>query len=294
MKTLKYIIAAVFVVTADAHAQLNPMGSSYFQNQYLVNPAMAGVRQGWETGGSYKAQWTAIDGSPSMQALTLAYGTPDHKVGFGLNLYNESAGVIRRIGLKATYAYHLPLNDHFSYIDFGLSGGFMDEWIDFSKVVAELDDHSLQQFNERKLYIDGDFGMIFRNQQLTVQGSLPNLKRFLNRDIRRNITDYSLYMGALSYQFFDQGGVISSIEPKVIYRGVDHYKDIIDLGAQIRFWEDRLLVSGMYHSTNSVTMGVGTLYQNQLSILCLYTTGTTDLGKYSNGEFEIALRYQFR
>ncbi|SHM43928.1 Protein of unknown function [Chryseobacterium polytrichastri] len=79
-----------------------------------------------------------------------------------------------------------------------------------------------------------------------------------------------------------------------MYRGVENYKDIIDLGAQFQCWDDQFFMNAMYHSTHSVTLGVGTWYQKQLRILCLYSTGTSDLRKYSNGEFEIALQYQLR
>lgn len=295
MKTLQFLSAIIIIIqSGNVFAQLNPIGSSYFQNQYLNNPAMAGVKQGFELGGSYRALWTAIDGAPSVQALTFTYGSFDNKIGLGFNFYNENAGAFRRAGIKGTYAFHLPLNNNSAYIDFGLSGGIMNEWIDWHKVVADSDDQSLQNFNSRKPYVDGDFGVAYRDEYLTLQGNIPNLKRFLNRDLWRNSIDRFLFMASMSHKFYNQGGIITSIEPKAVYRGIYAYKDIFDLGAQIKFWENKLMLSGLYHSTNSMSVGVGTLYQDQLSILCFYTTGTADLGKYSNGEFEISLHYQFR
>ncbi|MCZ4243525.1 PorP/SprF family type IX secretion system membrane protein [Pedobacter punctiformis] len=295
MKKTKYIMIAIgILLMSKTYGQLNPMGSMYYQNQYLANPAMAGVEQGWELNGSYKAQWTAINGAPSMQAVTAAYGAPNKNVGIGINFYNESAGVIRRTSIKGTYAYHIALNNKTSFIDFGLSAGVMDEWVDFNRVVGDLGDQSLYNFNQRKLYFDGDFGVAFRTQQLTVQGSLPNLKRLFDRDLQRNVADRFLYLGAVSYKIYNESGAVSVIEPKFMYRGVENYKDIIDLGAQVQFWGDKLIMNGMYHSTNSVTIGAGTVYKNQLSILCQYTTNTSDLQTYSNGEFEIGLKYNFR
>lgn len=281
----------VLLFIGKAYAQLNPMGSTYFQNQYLANPAMAGTEEGWDINAGYKVQWTAIEGAPSMQSLTAAFGTSNKKIGLAINLYNENAGVILRTALKATYAYHLPMNDEDSFLDFGVSGGFMNEWIDYQKVIGERDDRSLDQFNGRKWYVDGDFGIAYRNPQLTVQGSLPNLKRFVNRDFSRNIVDRALYMGSVSYLFTSAG---FAIEPKLMYRGVSNYNDIIDIGTQVRCFEDKLMLSSVYHSTNSFTVGVGTWYQKQLRILCLYTTDTSALQKYSNGEFEIALQYRLK
>ncbi|MCT2561777.1 PorP/SprF family type IX secretion system membrane protein [Chryseobacterium herbae] len=292
MKTIQYIIITIALLLAGkSYGQLNPMGSSYFQNEYLANPAMAGIEKGWIIGGAYKVQWTSIDGAPFMQALTATYGIPDKKVGLGLNFYSESAGVIRRTSLKGTYAYHLPLNDQGSFLDFGISSSIMNEWIDFNKVVGDPGDQNLHHFNARPLYIEGDFGISYRNQRLTLQAGMSNVKQLLNKDLRQNVIDRPLYMGSVSYRFFTQE---LTIESKAVYRGVENYKEIVDVGVQVKFYKDKLMLSCLYHSTNAATFGVGTFYQNQLRILCLYTTDTSDLGKYGNGEFEIALHYHFR
>ncbi|UKB78616.1 PorP/SprF family type IX secretion system membrane protein [Chryseobacterium sp. MEBOG07] len=292
MKTIQYIlITIILLVMSKAYGQLNPMGSIYFQNEYLANPAMAGIGHGWEVNGAYKVQWTAIDGAPSMQTLTATYGLPGKRIGFGLNFYRENAGVIRRTSVKGTYAYHIPLNDNHCFLDFGITSSIMNEWIDFNKVVGDPDDQNLHLFNVRPLYIEGDFGMSYRSEFLTVQGSLSNVKQLFNKDLKRNGIDRSLYMGAVSYKFFTEG---LTIEPKVMYRGVENYKGILDVGAQVGCYKDKLTMNALYHSTNAATFGVGTFYQNQLRILCFYTTDTSDLGKYGNGEFEIALQYHFK
>lgn len=296
MKTLKYIVSAVglFFINTGAFAQLNPMGSSYFQNQYLMNPAMAGIEKGWELNGAYKAQWTSIDGAPNMQALTATYGTESKKAGFGFFLFNDKAGSVKTINVKGTYAYHLSLNNDKTKIDFGLSAGIMDEWIDRSEVIGDLTDVAIGNFNERKLYLDADFGVALRTEKLTLQGSVPNLKRILGRDVQRNLVDRSLYMASISYKFMSDASKLTSIEPKVAFRAIDNFKDIIDAGINFQFNGDKLMLSGIYHSTNSVTFGAGTTYKSKLAILAQYTTNTSDLQRYSNGEFELAVKYNFR
>ncbi|WP_113651537.1 PorP/SprF family type IX secretion system membrane protein [Pedobacter namyangjuensis] len=296
MKTLKYIISAVCILLIGdkAIAQLNPMGSAYYQNQYLMNPAMAGIEKGWELNGAYKAQWTSIDGAPNMQALTATYGSEGKKAGFGMLLLNDKAGSVKTLNIKGTFAYHLELNNEKTKIDFGLSAGVMDEFIDRSEVIGDLTDVAIGNFNERKLYLDADFGVALRTENLTLQGALPNMKRFLKRDVERNLVDRSLYMAAISYKFLNQEAKLTSIEPKVAYRSIENYKDIIDAGVNFQFNGDKLMLSGVYHSTNSVTFGAGTTYMKKLAILAQYTTNTSDLQRYSNGEFELAVKYNFR
>lgn len=283
----------LFLSTA-AYSQLNPMGSMFYQNQYLSNPAMAGLEKGTELNATYKAQWTAIEGAPSMQAVTATYGSKSRKVGLGLSFYNEKSGVIQRTNFKGTYAYHLPLNSGDSFLDFGLSAGLMNEWIDFSKIRGDQSDIAFGNFNERKLYFDGDFGVAFRTGNINVQAALPNLKRFFNRDLKRAVVDRASYFAAASYKFHSSNAVFSEIEPKVSYRGMENYRNIVDLGLNAQLWGNKMLLSTIYHSTSSITAGVGTTYQNQLSILVMYTSNTKDLQNYSNGEFEIGLKYNFR
>jgi type IX secretion system PorP/SprF family membrane protein len=292
MKKLKYFLTILILwISTTTYAQLNPMGSLYFQNPYQANPALAGIEKGWEINAGSKIQWTAIEGAPIMHSATATFGTISQKIGLGFNIYNENAGVFLRTAVKGTYAYHLPLNDENSFLDFGLSAGFTSEWIDYEKVIGDLTDHAISHFNQRKLYVDGDFGMAYRNEHLTAQVAIPNLKRFLSRDVNRNTIDRSLGMASVSYRLYGEN---FTIEPKTMYRRIENYKDIIDLGAQFQCMEEKLAINAVYHSTNSITFGIGTIYQKQLTINCFYTTGTSDLGKYSNGEFEIALQYKFR
>ncbi|WP_443939199.1 PorP/SprF family type IX secretion system membrane protein [Pedobacter sp. MW01-1-1] len=290
----KIVTLVLLCIIANAgFGQINPLGSMYYQNPYVLNPAMGGIEEGWELNGALKAQWTAIDGAPLMQSITATYGS-ERKTGFGMSFFKDAAGVISRTSFKASYAYHLPLNRNGSFLDFGLAGGVLDEYLDLQRVRGDLGDLSLSNYNTRGLYFDADFGVAFRTDRITLQGVLPNLKRFLGRDQIRNIADRALYMVGGRYKFINEGAVIHVIEPMVMYRSVENYKDIIDAGANFQFFEDKLMLSGIYHSTNSVTFGAGTVYKNRLSILTQYTTNTSDLQGYSNGEFEISLKYNFR
>lgn len=292
MKNLKLLLTLfLFGFTLQSYAQLNPLGTQYFQNQYLANPSLAGLEQGYQISGALKAQWTAIEGAPFMQALTFEKGSKNRKVGFGLNIYNETAGVINRTNLKATYAYHLPL-DVEKILDLGISVGYLSEWIDFDKVQGDLTDISLINFNRRKLYFDADFGIAFRSRGLLLHASVSNIRKILDKNLPQNVIDRSIYWASLSYKFTLADGT-TRVEPKAIYRGVQNFGDIIDIGGDLTFQNGKLILNGIYHSTKSATFGVGTLYNNQLSILAQYTTNTSELNNYSNGEAQLGIKYRF-
>ena len=290
----KIILVSMMLLFSNiAYSQLNPMGSIYYHNQYVANPAMAGITKGWELNAAIKAQWTVIDDGITMQTVSAAYGSANNKTGFGLLLYNDKAGVVQRTSVKATYAYHLPISSGSTFLDFGLSGGVMDESIKISEVKGDLTDVGLGNFNDRKLYLDIDFGLSFRAKHLTVQGALPNLKRYFDKDDQRNLVDRATIMAAIAYKINIKSTKLNSVEPKIMYRNVENFKDIIDIGSNFIFSEGKLQLSGIYHTSGSMTFGAGTLYKNKLTILAQYTTNTTELGSYSNGEAEIALKYNF-
>ncbi|GAA4209446.1 type IX secretion system membrane protein PorP/SprF [Pedobacter jeongneungensis] len=288
-----YIIALLFLLITPAFAQLNPMGSIYYQNQFLANPAMAGLERGLNLNAAFKTQWAGVEGAPKIQYLTGDYGLASNKVGLGLLFYNETAGAINRTRATVTYAYHLPLNGGTNFLDFGLSAGIMNESVDFNKVKGDLDDDVLNSFNDRKLYLDGDFGAAYRTEKLTLQAALPNLKRFFKRDVLRNVVDRSTYFIAAGYKFTTDK-LINSIEPKLVYRGVQNYDGIFDAGVNLQILDNKLMLNGVYHSTNSFTGGFGTNYKNQFSLLFQYTTNTSKMLNYSNGEFELGLKYSIK
>ncbi|WP_235524284.1 PorP/SprF family type IX secretion system membrane protein, partial [Pedobacter sp. Hv1] len=109
MKNIYAITAGVLLLLGlgtTASAQLNPLGSQYYNNQYLINPAFAGMGQGLKLNAAYRKLWSGIPGSPLTQNITADYGFG--KVGVGLNVNNESAGLLRQTRAVASYAYHLP------------------------------------------------------------------------------------------------------------------------------------------------------------------------------------------
>jgi len=296
MKKLRILLGCILALTQrPVIAQINPMGSSYYQNLYLSNPAMVGLENGWEANAAYKAQRISVEEAPSMQVVSVGYGGKSKKLGLGLLFYNDQAGVFRKTSLKGSYAYHLPLNQGASQmLDFGLSAGIVDEWIDYAKVDGDEGDVILNNFNQRKQYFDTDLGVAYRDNHLNIQAAIPNLKRVFNRDLKRNVIDRASLFASASYKFVYQNQIFSLIEPKIVYRGLNDYKDQLDLAVNTKFWSDRFLLNVVYHSSNSLSVGLGAVYEERLSILAMYTTSTFGLQDFSNGEFEVGLKYNFK
>lgn len=295
MKALNQIIggAAIFLATISiqekANAQINPMGALYFQNQYLSNPAMAGITAGLNLNLGYRKQWTNIPGSPAIQTLTGDYALND-KVGLGLNIYNDKAGLFKRTRSVASYSYHLPLDGEGQKLSFGLSLGFMSERLVDEDVHGDEGDASAGTYNQRDTYVDGDFGVAYTSNKFTLQAALPNMKSFFKKDMVSNSIDRSTFFSAVSYKMqFSEGINGIGMEPKLCYRGVKGFDNILDAGVNLTYADNRVNLFGMYHSSQSTTFGLGLNYQS-IGITGMYSTATSALSGYANGNFEVSLQ----
>lgn len=289
MKLYKIIAAASLIaINIEAKAQLYPLGTTYFQNEYISNPAMAGIQNGLHFNGSLRKQWSNIPGSPLNQSVTVDYRMKE-RVGLGLNLYNDEAGLLKRTSAAASYAYHLPMGEN-SGLHMGLSLGLSFDRVMNEQINGDQNDQSVSRFNQRETYVDGDFGMAYTNNKLTIQASVPNLKQVLKKD-DLNSVDRHTFFSAISYRWnLGQDLSGASIIPKVVYRGIKGHDNLFDAGANFLFVNDRISLMGMYHSTENATFGLGMNY-HEFSILGMYTSATGALRGYTSGNFEIGVKY---
>lgn len=286
-----YKIALIVLMAGSlqqAHAQLNPLGAQYYNNEYLINPAYAGMEKGLKLNAAYRKLWSGLPGAPLTQNITADHGFG--RVGLGINVNNESAGLLRQTRATGSYAYHLPLDSGKRQLHFGISLGVMSQHLDNSNVNGNPNDISIGDYNGRRAYMDGDFGIAYTSEKLGIQMAIPNLNDFFSRS-KAHVADLITFYGALSYNFALKSGM--EIEPKVAFRGVRNYDNMVDVGARASFADRKFFLTGIYHSNESATLGVGLDFLRRYMVSGLYTTETSALNSYANGSFELNLRINF-
>jgi type IX secretion system PorP/SprF family membrane protein len=297
MKTTKYIKAAVCIlftaglmVTASnkANAQLTGLQSLYFDNQYLGNPAMAGIDKGLKVNLGYQAQWTTIPGSPKLQDGSVDFNAGDN-VGLGVLVNADQTGLISRTRAMGTFAYHLPISET-GKLHFGVSFGLNDTYIDYSKINGDQGDVSVSLFNQRRVYLDGDLGVAYTDGHWNLQASIPNLGSVVFNTQGTNLdVDRATFFSAASYKIDLGGSDGTSIEPKAVYRGISGFSNILDAGANFAMPSYHFNVFAMYHTNQSATAGAGFDIEN-VRLLFSYTNNTGPLRSYANNTFEFGLR----
>ena len=281
---LSFTIAGI----SSATAQLNPLSAQYFTNQYLINPAFAGASQGIRINGAYRKLWNNVPGSPLTQNVTADYGF--NKVGIGIAANSESAGLQRQVRVVGSYAYHLQLDERGDQLLLGMSLGFLSQRLENTDLYGNPNDPLVGLYNNRKTYLDGDMGVAYTSGNLNVEGSIPNLKSVFKKDVIK-LADVATFYTAVSYKIRMGDGMDAvDMEPKAAYRGVQGYGNIWDAGAQAGIADQQVFLTGMYHSTENATFGLGMNFRKKYLVSGSYTTQTSALSSYTNGSFELNLR----
>lgn len=269
----------------NSQALLEPSGTQYFQNQYLANPAMAGLDTGLHINASYRNQWNGMNGAP-VTKFASADIKVEERMGVGVNIFNDVAGLINRTRLALSYAYRIPLGQRHQQLSFGLSAVWNVQRLNVKDVNGDMNDPAFGAFNRRDNYFEAEYGMAYTDEHLNIQASLPNIRNMVtNRD--EGINGGSIFFSAVSYRFRSQGSVLSSVEPKLCFRGVRGYDNILDAGFNATFLDNVANIMAMYHSSKSLTTGLGVNIMKTLGIQAMYTFQTGGLKTYVNGTYEI-------
>jgi len=284
---LTVILAAI---ATCCKAQLNPYQAVYFQNRYLINPAMVGLDRGLNINLAYQQQWSSFPGAPRQQSLTAEYQATG-KVGLGFNINDDQSGIFRQTRIVGTYAYHLPLGDQNQKLNFGLSLGINDSRINYNSINGDLTDIELLQYNQRKPIVDGDLGLSYTSNNLFIEGILPNLNTTIfNRAAQRNDVDRTVFITAISYKIkLSSETDAFSLEPLAAYRSIKGFDDIFDLGLNFKMNNYHLDLQTIYHSNDNFGFGV-VFDQSNYAINFDYNVYTGQITNYTNGAFEIGLK----
>ena len=284
------VIGVLLITVQGAKAQLTGFHSGYFQNEYLTNPAMAGMEKGLILNLGYQQQWNTIPGGPKLQNATVDYSSGNN-VGLGINLNADQAGLLSRTRVMGTFAYHLPVSGNGDKLNFGLSLGITSTHLDYSKIVGDASDIEAANYNNRGAYVDGDFGLSYTNKALTIQGSLPNLKSIFSKADGEDLEiDRATFFTAASYKItFDNDYNKLIVEPKAAYRGIKGFDNIFDGGVDLLMPTNHFDISTVYHTNKSITFGAG-LDLPAMGILFAYTNNTGPVSAYAPNTFELGIK----
>ena len=135
-----FFLAATFVMKAQQIEQF----SMYMENNYIINPAEAGTEDFVDIKLGYRTQWVGLEGAP--KTFFISGHTPIGKSpdqfddvrplafhGVGGAIIADEIGPYNRTSVKASYAYHIPVN-HDLVLSLGVHAGIQQYQLDFNSL----------------------------------------------------------------------------------------------------------------------------------------------------------------
>jgi type IX secretion system PorP/SprF family membrane protein len=208
----------------DSSAQDIPLFSQKLTNAFIYNPAVAGLNVGSLTY-SYRMSYSGIKNAPKNNFLSVHTPVAGHRIGIGLNYYQESVNFLSNNYASAAFAYHLRLSKA-SSLSLGVSGEYS-----FSKVKgqtnSDMDDPVYKNLSNSN-NVDFSFGMLFNGKYLRAGVASNRIATtWINTDSSNSKTIF--FSGFLQGEIPLRGGN-DLLEPYVAYRKFSETAGFYDIG----------------------------------------------------------------
>lgn len=308
-------------------AQQRPHYTQYVLNNYIINPAVAGIENYTDVKISHRHQWAGLDGAPVTTYLTIhgplrksdypketatgfhtsgenprgrAYWSQYEKAephhGLGFTMLNDRTGPLNRFAAYGTYAYHLGISEKTSLAG-GISVGLQNMSLTTSKLnfgqQFSIDPAVANNGSLNRLSPDINLGLWLYSANyfagLSVQQVVPSKLKFSGDTV-------SLTGGKLVPHTFLTAGYRLflnddfSLLPSVMLRHVSPLPIGIDVNAKLQY-RDLLWAGGSYRRQDGMAAMLGINVSNKLNIGYSYDITTSRLNTVSNGSHEIMVGF---
>lgn len=304
----KYFLYIILLIQwAAISAQQMPWFNQYTYNSYIYNPARAGAEGLGNVYLMHQRLWSNMPMGGDAQRLTFEMPLKDQKSGVGAVFHTDRTHILRRIGATFSYAYHLQLTDDIDHqLGMGLSLGFLNQTIDYSKATSDLTgDPALATYDVNRTIFDMGAGLYYRYHNFKLDFSVPQLSlgskvNYINTfGDRTAFNMVNHFMISARYKAFlsKENGI--SLEPVVIAKVVTGYRTELN-GNVILDWKDKLWAGGGYRYLNTggnLNFSTGLRISNAVSFSYIYELPVNNSLWQNMGathEFMLGIRFGHR
>jgi type IX secretion system PorP/SprF family membrane protein len=272
------VLLILGIGSSQVQAQQDKMFSQYMFNMMALNPAYAGSRDILSMSALYRNQWTGVQGAPQTATFTMDMPLNRERVGVGLQLYGDKAGVMEEAGAFASYAFRIKVGAR-STLALGLQAGASSYRTNLTEVKTTPDgsgqiDPAFAS-NISKILPNFGTGIYLSNDRGYLSVSVPRL-------IKNKLSEYDVgdLRSVQARQGYLAAGFVVGISPVVKMKPLMlvRYAEGAPLGfdGNINFWfADRIAIGA-------------SVRRNQFSSWTKYTTDAIV------GMLELQLTDQFR
>jgi type IX secretion system PorP/SprF family membrane protein len=318
-------ILLLTLLTIAASAQQRPHYTQYILNEFIINPAVAGIENYTDVKLSHRHQWIGLQDAPVTTYFTIHgplkksdydrqtatsfhasgenprgtaywqdYTRADPHAGIGFTMINDRTGPLNRFAAYATYAYHIGISERTS-IAAGISAGVENMTLNTSKLNFEVpvDPAVAGSGYLNRLSPDINAGVWLYSASafagLSMQQVIPSKLKFTGDSV-------TLTGGKLVPHTFLTAGVRVpigedvSLLPSVLFKYLAPLPIGFDLNAKLQY-QDFLWAGASYRYNDGFAAMVGLSVSNALNIGYSYDITTSRLNTVSHGTHEIMLGF---
>ncbi|GAA4085938.1 type IX secretion system membrane protein PorP/SprF [Mucilaginibacter panaciglaebae] len=322
MKRNILLLVCFAVIIKAASAQQLPQYTQYVFNNFLLNPAVAGIENYTDAKLGYRSQWTGLNGAPQTGFLSInaPLGTdftqgdaagfpgggdvnpssrlytqyyqaspPHHGIGF--TLVSDKAGPITQTNVAAAYAYHLGLAPRLN-LSVGVSAGMNHILLNTSEItLATPLDPAISNGNNSQWKPDLSIGTWLYSADFYVGISVQQLlKQNLYFSTSTTAVDVSK---TVPHFFFTAGTKLYASDdvtllPSILVKEIQPVPLTYDLNLKASF-QDKFWLGGSYRHNDSFGILAGFNLSSFINVGYSYDITTSSLNTVSNGTHEIVI-----
>ncbi|MEX0968720.1 MAG: type IX secretion system membrane protein PorP/SprF [Bacteroidia bacterium] len=295
-KTYPFLLILLFF-SIETAAQQDPYFTHYMFNKLVYNPAYAGAKDAICANLVYHNQWTSLTGpddetAPVTQSFNIHSPLTilkDHKIGLGLDIYNDGHVFERSLSLMfaANYQYDLDIGT----ISGGFNAGLFQKSLDGEFRPITANDPLVPASGISDLVPDVGLGVYLRNEDYYVGLSALHLLQSKFQWTTIAGADYrlirSFYLSG-GYNFRTGGRL--DIQPNILLKRQGSLQADINVNLLLdqRYW------GGLnYRSSDAISLLLGMYINDNLRAGYSYDITTSELIQFA-GTHEIFVNYCFK
>ncbi len=292
------LILLALLGTFSGHAQQDPQYTQYMYNTQVVNPAYAGSRDVLSFGLLYRTQWTGFEGSPKTGTFTInsPIGTLDN-MGLGLSIVRDEIGPSIESNFNIDFSYTVNTSAT-AELSFGLKAGLDILDVDFTKLNIADQGDIFEDNIDNKLQPQIGAGVYYNTDRFYAGLSVPNFlttKHFDESTLMDANFGGDIEPAERLHYFLIAGYVFDLSEnlkfkPATLIKAVSGSPLQWDASANFLLYE-KLTLGASYRWSAALSAMAGFQVSDEIFIGFGYDYQTTDIEDYSDGSYEVFLRF---
>lgn len=288
IRRLMCTLACVLSACASVWCQNDIIVSQYIHNQFAINPAFAGCREGITIFGSFRKQYAGIEETPQSLLLTSHTSLKRQQLTAGLSVWNQMIHQSTNTGITATVGYRFRVGRR-SWVGLALQPGVALRSTDWRSIKTnEADDVVFMENTSATSPLLG-FGATIYNHNMFAGFSVTSL--FVSNDFEYSEAEFApgdaQYVLTAGYLFQkDKWGV----QPSLLFSTSP------DMGANVNptisvIYNKFAWLDVAYSTRDEVNVGVAIQAIPQLRVAYNYGMTIGDLSGYNSGTHEISVQF---